>query len=109
MIDLDHLQRLDNAAFPAPWSVVMSHGHDFWRTIYSENNRYQIGTFDDDLSTSYIVALRNAAPALFAEVRRLRAIEAAARAYVDLDARMEAETPSHYLFARLQAALAAKE
>lgn len=74
MIDLDHLQRLDNAAFPAPWSVVMSHGHDFWRTIYSEPNRYQVGTFDDDPSTAYIVALRNAAPALFAELRRLRAV-----------------------------------
>lgn len=43
-----------------------------------------------------------------AELARLRAIEAAARAYVDLDSSTEHETPSHYLFALLQKALAAK-
>jgi hypothetical protein len=45
--------------------------------------------------------------ALIQEVRRLRAIEAAARAYVDLTPDRVDWVPS--LFAKLQAAVAAKE
>ena len=48
-------------------------------------------------------------PALIAEIRRLRAIEAAARAYCDLTPERADETPAPLLFAKLQAALAAKE
>jgi hypothetical protein len=43
------------------------------------------------------------------ELRRLRAIEAAARAYCDLTPERADETPAPLLFAKLQAALAAKE
>lgn len=45
---------------------------------------------------------------LRAEVDRLLAIEAAARAYCDLTPDRADETPAPLLFARLQAALAAK-
>ena len=44
-----------------------------------------------------------------AELRRLRAIEAAARAYCDLTPERADETPAPLLFAKLQAALAAKD
>ncbi len=107
MIDLDKLERLEKAAFPSPWSIDMEPGHGFWQTVYCENNRYHVGDFDDDPSASFIVALRNAAPALFAEMRRLRAIEEAARAYVDLTPDRVDYVP--LLFAKLQAAVAAKE
>lgn len=43
-----------------------------------------------------------------AQILRLRAIEAAARAYCDLTPDRADETPAPMLFARLQAALAAK-
>ena len=43
------------------------------------------------------------------ELDRLRAIEAAARAYCDLTPERADETPAPLLFAKLQAALAAKE
>ena len=109
MIDLDKLEKLEKAAFPSPWSIDMEPNHGFWQVVYCETNRYQVGDFDDDPSASFIVALRNAAPALFAEMRRLRAIEAAARAYVDLTPERYDETPSPLLFARLQAAVAAKD
>jgi hypothetical protein len=46
---------------------------------------------------------------LRAEVERLRAIEAAARAYCDLTPERADETPAPLLFAKLQAAIAAKE
>lgn len=46
---------------------------------------------------------------LRAEVERLRAIEAAARAYCDLTPERADETPAPLLFAKLQAALAAKD
>lgn len=107
MIDLDKLERLEKAAFPSPWSIDMEPNHGFWQVVYCETNRYQVGDFDDDPSASFIVALRNAAPALFAELRRLRVIEAAARAYVDLTEDRVDYVP--LLFAKLQAALAAKE
>lgn len=73
MIDLDKLERLEKAAFPSPWSIDMEPGHGFWQTVYCETNRYHVGDFDDGMSASFIVALRNAAPALFAELRQLRA------------------------------------
>ncbi len=44
-----------------------------------------------------------------AELDRLRAIEAAARAYCDLTPERADETPAPLLFAKLQAALAAKD
>ena len=43
------------------------------------------------------------------ELDRLRAIEAAARAYCDLTPERADETPAPLLFAKLQAAIAAKE
>jgi hypothetical protein len=43
------------------------------------------------------------------EIQRLRAIEAAARAYCDLTPERADETPAPLLFAKLQAALAAKD
>jgi hypothetical protein len=43
------------------------------------------------------------------EIQRLRAIEAAARAYCDLTPKRADETPAPLLFSRLQAALAAKD
>ena len=108
MIDLDKLERLEKAAFPSPWSIDMEPGHGSWQRVFSERNGYHVGYFDDDPNTSFLVALRNAAPALFAELRRLRAIEAAARAYCDLTPDRADETPAPLLFSKLQAALAAK-
>jgi hypothetical protein len=78
-IDIDRLEALQRAATPAPWDGI------------------------------FLAELLNAAPALIAEVRRLRAIEAAARAYCDLTPERADETPAPLLFAKLQAALAAKE
>ncbi len=75
MIDLDKLERLEKAALPSPWSIDMEPNHGFWQVVYCETNRYHVGDFDDDPSASFIVALRNAAPALFAELRRWRAID----------------------------------
>ena len=102
MIDLDKLERLEKAAFPSPWSR-----HSLWPVVYCETNRYQVGDFDDDPSASFVVALRNAAPALFAELRRLRAIEAAARSYM---ACANAGQWEEFVFSlsALEAALAAK-
>ena len=77
MIDLDKLERLEKAAFPSPWSLEMEPNHGYVQTVYCETNRYQVGDFDDDPSASFIVALRNAAPALFAELRQLQAALAA--------------------------------
>lgn len=51
--------------------------------------------------------LADAAPALLAEIKRLRAIKAAAEAYVDLTPDRVDYVP--LLFAKLQAAVAAKE
>jgi DNA-binding Lrp family transcriptional regulator len=62
-----------------------------------------------ELHEAYKSELFLSAPALIAEVRRLRAIEAAARAYCDLTSERADETPAPLLFAKLQAALAAKE
>lgn len=109
MIDLDKLERLEKAASPSPWSIAMAPPHGFGQTVYCENNSHPVGDFDDDPSASFLVELRNAAPALFAELRRLRAIEAAARAYCDLTPDRADETPAPLLFAKLQAAVAAKE
>lgn len=70
MIDLDKLERLEKAAFPSPWSIDMER---VVTTVYCETNGHHVGGFDDDPSASFLVALRNAAPALFAELRQLRA------------------------------------
>lgn len=64
--------------------------------------------FGMELHEAYKNELFVAAPALFAELRRLRSVEAAARAYCDLTPERADETPPPLLFARLQAALAAK-
>jgi len=113
MIDLDKLERLEKAAFPSPWSIDMDR---VVTTVYCETNGHHVGGFDDDPSASFIVALRNAAPALLAELRRLRAIEAAAREVAanvedDIDERLRyvVVQPSREEWAALNAALAAKE
>jgi hypothetical protein len=58
---------------------------------------------------SQIRGLLNDRDNLLAEIKRLRAIEAAAQDYCDLTPDRADETPAPLLFTRLQAALAEKE
>ncbi len=85
-IDIDRLEALQRAATPAPWDGI------------------------------FLAELLNAAPALIAELRRLRAIEAAAR---EVAANVEDDSdsllgcvvvqPSREEWSAFKAALAAKE
>jgi hypothetical protein len=77
-IDIDRLEALQRAATPAPWDGI------------------------------FLAELLNAAPALIAELRRLRAIEAAAREYVLETTRGTFESAGKAFFV-LGRALAAKE
>ena len=112
-IDIDKLEALERAATPAPW--VYDDGIETdGDTQYRERPEI-VGPFGADAARTddciFLAELRNAAPALIAEVRRLRAIEAAARKLTESEslglwgracvtvAEMEA----------LKAALAAKE
>jgi len=82
-IDIDRLEALQRAATPAPWDGI------------------------------FLAELLNAAPALLAEVRRLRAIEAAARDIAQVTEERDDPWVCVPITARqwdaLKAALAAKE
>jgi hypothetical protein len=78
-IDIDRLEALQRAATPAPWDGI------------------------------FLAELLNAAPALLAEVRRLRAIEAAAREYVEIASNHKAFWGEVAAWGKFKAALAAKE
>ena len=89
-IDIDKLEAMRSKAAKTPWSVAQV--GQFWEVRREPRNTMvdEPVVFDDgsaggeygercrEQDRDYIVALANAAPALFAEVRRLRAIEAAA-------------------------------
>lgn len=81
MTDIDKLEALERAATPAPW--VYDDGIEQDEHTQHRARRESVGPFGADAARTddclFLAALRNAAPALFAEVRRLRAIEAAAR------------------------------
>lgn len=92
-VDLDALEALDallTRATPAPWSVrrVDALGPHPWffvdAKVADAYGRFEVAHARHFLRASEdataIAVLRNAAPALIAELRRLRAIEAAARA-----------------------------
>lgn len=83
MIDIDKLEALLAADAGIP-DVPNADSKPHWMAVY---------------------ACYDAAPELIAELRRLRAIEAAARAYVDLTPDRVDYVPM--LFAKLQAAVAA--
>lgn len=93
MTDLEELERLLAAATPGPWEAgrmdTESYSADYgpWKAVYAEDPRggvhkptgellpYQVARGDGDecrANATLIAALRNAAPALIAEVRRLR-------------------------------------
>lgn len=82
MIDLDALERLLAEATPGPWthdtpyygSHVDSVAH--YRTAtFDPNQADGVGTFSNGPDAALIVLLRNTAPALIQEVRRLREAE----------------------------------
>lgn len=110
MIDIDKLEALRAAATQGPFEHVPpppGYSSGFIAYFVEHEGERLRGEFPaTDADDAYTVALLNAAPALLAELRRLRAIEAAARAYVDLTEDRVDYVP--LLFARLQAALAAK-
>ena len=112
MIDIDNLEKLLTYGSPTPWTVY--DGGDHWkvttgpRIVFDDGSACgEYGPECSEADRELIVALANASPALFAELRRLRAIEAAARAYVDLTPDRVDYVP--LLFAKLQASVAAKE
>ena len=118
MNDIDKLETLSKAA-KTPWSV-QSMG-DWWVVNDSLSSSLRDPVVFDDGSAAgeygprcseetrdYIVALANAAPALIAELRRLRAIEAAARDYAEVY-HFGSFTELTTRYGKLLAALAAKE
>jgi hypothetical protein len=83
---LGELEALLAEATPAPWHRDRTGQHLIAGDLVVADGRVLCGQFAESLSETdarLIAALRNAAPALIAEVRRLRAIEATARALVD--------------------------
>jgi hypothetical protein len=82
--DLSELQRLSNAAAPAPWTLEhVKADVESYAVIHSGGticveSEEQPGDFDQDLRDmiaadfAFIAAARSAVPALVAEVRRLR-------------------------------------
>ena len=119
-IDIDQLEAMRSKAAKTPWSVAQV--HRFWEVRREPRNTMVDDpiVFDDgsaggeygkrcrEQDRDYIVALANAAPALLAEIKRLRAIEAAARSYM---ACANADQWENFVFSlsALEAALAAKE
>jgi hypothetical protein len=95
-IDIDKLEAMRSKAAKTPWSVAQV-GDEFWEVRREPRNTMvdEPLVFDDgsaggeygercrEQDRDYIVALANAAPALIAEIKRLRAIEAAARQYYE--------------------------
>ena len=77
MTNLDELERLYNAATPGPWRVLGTQGVAIWVAdeILVGGNR--LNHRDSRANTEFIVALVNAFPALLAELRALRELEAA--------------------------------
>jgi hypothetical protein len=111
-IDIDKLETLRAAATQGPFvHVTPPPGYSFgFIGYYVEHEGRRVrGEFPaNDADDAYTVELLNAAPALIAEVRRLRAIEAAAREYYDAT-RNGTFLASHDAWIKLEAALAAKE
>ena len=119
MTDIDKLEAFSKAA-KTPWSV-QSKG-DWWVVNDSLPSSLRDPIVFDDGSAAgeygprcseetrdYIVALANAAPALIAEVRRLRAIEAAARQYYEAASNNVPWSQEVSDWDQFKAALAAKE
>lgn len=123
MTDIDKLETLRVAATQGPFEhVTPPPGYSFgFIGYYVEHEGKQLrGEFPaKDADDAYTVALLNAAPALFAEIRRLRAIEEAAWEMdndLSLSLEMQASSDVYELWKsalaetkRRKAALAAKE
>jgi hypothetical protein len=79
-IDIDKLEALERVATPAPW--LCDDGIEQDEHTQHRARRESVGPFGADAARTddciFLAELRNTAPALLAEVRRLRAIEAAA-------------------------------
>jgi hypothetical protein len=117
-IDIDKLEALERAATPAPW--VYDDGIEQDEHTQHRARPETVGPFGADAARTddciFLAVLRNAAPALLAEVRRLRAIEAAAR---EVAANVEDDSdsllgcvvvqPSREEWSAFKAALAAKD
>lgn len=84
MTDLDGLEALEKAATPGPWEAVPSkqefHGggreecDGIWANSGERIVETDLGCYPPVMKdAALIVALRNAAPALFQELRELRA------------------------------------
>ena len=105
MIDLDKLEALEKVATPGEWGVVPTPEGTFgkgWRTIWAldvrrpvvvhgeySTNRYGepetvAGVQISEANADFIAEARNAFPELVREVRALRGIAEAARAYLEL-------------------------
>ena len=83
-IDLDELETLDKAATPGPWGLQTEKEMGDYGSVTGEyltgigTRLCEVVVYNDDYGNQVvqngqlIAALRNAAPALLAEVRRLR-------------------------------------
>ncbi len=82
---LAELERLDAAMRPAPWHAGT--GHHYSREVRADDRPVAFcGSYPKEeayANAAGIVVLRNSAAVLLAEVRRLRAVESAALAYLD--------------------------
>lgn len=67
MYDLDELERLEKAATPAPWE-----GTKDFKLVYKEWDHFLWYVLEIEENINYIVALRNAAPEMIADLRLLK-------------------------------------
>ncbi len=117
MTDIDKLETLRAAATQGPFEHLTPPGYSFGFIAYyveHEGERLRSEFPANDADDAYTVELLNAAPALIAEVRRLRAIEAAARKLFTRGWRCNGPlhvtwTGDEAAFDKFMAALAAKE
>lgn len=82
--DLDRLAAMDSVATPGPWQVECEDGVPFLAAAdraYATIARYGVNNDRNVEDFEFLAALRNAAPALIAELRRLREVERVVRDY----------------------------
>lgn len=91
--ELAAIEARANAATPGPWKAINipfrsgDNTYSFWEVYHDRDGVgdsggwYAVGDDYTEITAQFVAATRTDIPALVAEVRRLRAIEAAARAY----------------------------
>lgn len=86
-MDIEHLRTLEAAATPGPWREVAESG-EWWIEHYSDDKPEGVFVCDSNSSNwrlqadiDFVVAARNAMPALLAELTQLRALAAVVQAH----------------------------